>query len=301
MHRKIRFFTNSLQPAERKKYMDQFTTVNGLKIHYLDYPGDDPVLILLPGLTVNAHAFDGLIRAGIHARNRVIAVDFRGRGLSDKPESGYSMGEYAADIVGLMDNLGVATAVVCGHSFGALVGMVLAANHPQRFPKFVIIDSSHLILNPQTVDLVKASLERLNRSLPSMDVYLAAMRKMPFLDGYWDTDIENAYRTDVRIHPDGSVQSQTTTEIIAETIDNEFKEPWNAHVKAIKQPVILLNAPRAFGPPGTAPILSEVVGQETADLYHNCQYIKIPGNHYTMIFGDNAPHIVAAIDKFVNG
>ena len=279
--------------------MDKFISVNNLKLHYLDFPGAAPPLILLPGLTANAHAFDGLLRAGLNAHKRVLAVDFRGRGQSDKPATGYSMGEYAADILALLDKLNIPQAILCGHSFGALVGMILAAQHPQRFPQFVIIDSSHLLLNPKTIDLVKASLDRLKLKLPSMEVYLAAMQKMPFLDGYWDADLENYFKADMRINTDGTVRAQTTPEIIAETIDYEFKEPWPAHVAAITQPVLLLNAPAPYGPPDAPPILSEEMARETAVLFHNGLYQKVPGNHVTMIFGDNAQHIVAAINTFI--
>ncbi|HEX8185076.1 MAG TPA: alpha/beta hydrolase, partial [Blastocatellia bacterium] len=85
--------------------MDHFADVNDIQLHYIDYAGSEPVLVLLPGLTANAHAFDGLIQAGLNARFRVLAVDLRGRGLSDKPAVGYSMAQHAADVIALLDHL----------------------------------------------------------------------------------------------------------------------------------------------------------------------------------------------------
>lgn len=73
--------------------MDQFVRLNDFQLHYLDHPGDDPPLVLMPGLTANAHSFDGLIKAGLSSAMRVLALDLRGRGLSDKPDSGYSLAE----------------------------------------------------------------------------------------------------------------------------------------------------------------------------------------------------------------
>ena len=75
--------------------MEQYTTVNGIRLHYLDCPGGDPPLLLLHGLTANAHHFDGLIDAGLSPRYRLLIPDFRGRGLSDKPESGYTIADHA--------------------------------------------------------------------------------------------------------------------------------------------------------------------------------------------------------------
>ncbi|MGH9962063.1 MAG: alpha/beta fold hydrolase, partial [Pyrinomonadaceae bacterium] len=59
---------------------DRFAQVNGIRLHYLDHPGNEPALVFLPGLTANAHCFDGLIKAGLSPRFRVLALDLRGRG-----------------------------------------------------------------------------------------------------------------------------------------------------------------------------------------------------------------------------
>jgi len=279
--------------------MDRYAHINNLRLHYLDRDGREPTLLLLPGLTANARSFDGLITAGLSPRCRTIAVDFRGRGLSDKPATGYSMAEYCGDVLGLMDELGLATAVLCGHSFGALIGMILAAHHPTRFSHLIMLDSSHLLITPDTVELIKASLDRLGKTMPSMDAYLAAMRQMPYLQGYWDADLESNFRADVRVNADGTVQPQTTPAIIAETIEHEYAEPWLESVTAVTQPVLLLNAPNPYGPPGAPPILSEKMARETAVLFANCTYQQLPGNHITMLFGENAIKTVEAIKEFV--
>ncbi|MCA9971618.1 MAG: alpha/beta fold hydrolase [Anaerolineales bacterium] len=278
--------------------MNQYVHVNHIRLHYLDRPGGEPPLLLLPGLTANAHSLDGLA-ARLSPRFRTLAVDFRGRGLSDKPETGYGMADYAADVLGLLDALGLETAVPVGHSFGALVGLILAARHPARVPALVFLDSSHLLITERTVQLVKASLDRLGQTLPSRDAYLAAMRQMPYLQGYWDADLESFYRHDVLENADGSVQTHTRPHVIAQTIDAEYAEPWLDHVRAVRQPVLLLNATAPYGPPGAPPILPEEMARETAALFANCTYHPIPGNHMTAIFGANADRIVHAVSWFL--
>jgi len=135
--------------------MGKYVTVNGLSLHYIDRDGGRPPLVLLPGLTANAYFFDGLVSHGLSPAQRTIAVDLRGRGLSDKPDSGYDMASYAADIQGLLNSLDIDQAILCGHSFGALVGLVLAAQDPHRFPGLVIIDASHLLITERTAHLIK--------------------------------------------------------------------------------------------------------------------------------------------------
>src|SRR5512138_8093 len=85
--------------------MDRFIRTNGLQLHYLEHLGDGLPIVLLPGLTANAHAFDGLIQAGLSPRFHALALDLRGRGLSDAPEDGYTMADHAADVIGLLDAL----------------------------------------------------------------------------------------------------------------------------------------------------------------------------------------------------
>jgi len=85
--------------------MSAFVETNGIKLHYLDYPGDGPAVVLAHGLTANCRSFD-VVAGHLAPRLRVIAPDLRGRGASDKPATGYTMADHAADVLGLLDALG---------------------------------------------------------------------------------------------------------------------------------------------------------------------------------------------------
>src|SRR5689334_13195510 len=111
-------------------YEDRYFTVrDGLKLHYRDYPGDagKPPLLCLPGLTRNARDFAELAEL-YSPRFRVIALDFRGRGLSEyDPEPGrYVPPTYAGDVIELLDQLGIDRAIFVGTSLGGLVTMAVA-------------------------------------------------------------------------------------------------------------------------------------------------------------------------------
>ena len=60
--------------------MDKYVETNGIRLHYLDHPGEGPTLILMPGLTANAHSFAGLVKGGLAPALHVLALDLRGRG-----------------------------------------------------------------------------------------------------------------------------------------------------------------------------------------------------------------------------
>jgi pimeloyl-ACP methyl ester carboxylesterase len=286
------------------KRMDQFVQVNNIRLHYIDHHHDHrvvgPTLILLPGLTANAHCFDGLIQAGLSQRLRVLTLDLRGRGLSDKPAAGYSMADHAADVIALLDALEIERVVIGGHSFGGLLTFYLAANFPERVSKLVVIDAAVKLVNSQTRELIKPSLDRLGQRSPSWKTYIEAIKRAPYFDGWWDRAIESYFRADVQFNEDGSVQPRSRPENIAEAIDKAQREDWDSHLAAIKQPVLLLCAHGGYGPPGTPPIVSPEQARATAEALPRCRYVEAPGNHFTMLYGVGAQRAVESIIEFVS-
>jgi pimeloyl-ACP methyl ester carboxylesterase len=277
--------------------MGHFIEHRGVKLHYLDHAGGEPWVVLLHGLTANAHSFDGLVEAGLSPRFRVVSVDLRGRGLSDKPPSGYSMAEHAADILGLLEALGAGPVVLGGHSFGALLSLYIAAHWPERVSRVLILDAG--FTHPQVRELLKPSLERLGKELPSMEAHLEAMRRMPYLQGLWDETLERYFRADVEEREDGTVRARASPRAIAEAMERLLAEPWLEIFSRVRQPALLLNAPQGFGPPGTPALLPREKALETARALPDCRCVEVPGNHYTMVFGGNAGHVAKAITDFL--
>ena len=121
---------------------------DGLKLHYVEYGSalDAGVpVVCLPGLTRNAEDFSALARAlsaGGKTRRRVLALDYRGRGLSewDRTWENYNIGVENADILSLLDSVGVHTAIVVGTSRGGLHAMTLAAVRPTLLKAVVLND-----------------------------------------------------------------------------------------------------------------------------------------------------------------
>ena len=292
----MNFYVSSIR--SRNSLMDAFAQTNNIQIHYLDYAGANPPLALMPGLTNNAHSFAGLINAGLNKTRRLLALDLRGRGLSDKPDTGYGMADHAADVLGLLDALGLDHVVLGGHSFGGMLALYMAAKYPKRFSKLVIIDSA--ICWPSGAGaLLKPSLDRLDKVFPSWDAYLNLAKGMPFLDGYWDQYIEEHYRADVEIRADGSVKPRTPRKVIQEVSTKSGEVDWRQIVSQVKHPTLLLNAPGAYGAPGAPPVLPDEYAMETAKALANGQYARAPGNHLTMIYGENAKKLVKKITRFV--
>ena len=111
--------------------VDRFATVNGLRIHYLEWgtSGKQP-MILLHGIGRVAHAFDHLA-PHFSKGHHVIAVDMRGHGDSDwDPQGNYLVEDYVRDIEGLVAQLKLRNIVLWGNSTGGRVAQVFAGLHP---------------------------------------------------------------------------------------------------------------------------------------------------------------------------
>jgi pimeloyl-ACP methyl ester carboxylesterase len=279
---------------------DKFLASSDVNIHYLDLPGGSPPLVLLHGLSANAHCFGGLIGAGLSPSFRVIAPDLRGRGKTDKPATGYTMADHARDVLSLLDALGLERVVLAGHSFGGYLAIYIAARFPERVEKLIVIDAA-ITLNPRVGELLKPSLDRLTRISPSIDAYLAEARSAPHLNGFWDADIERYFRAEIQENADGTAQSATSAMAIGQALQGVAVEPWLEWVGAVRQPTLLLNATGAYGPPGTPALVGPEYARQTAAAFTDVRYVQVPGNHMTMVFGAAAPVVAAEIERFMRG
>jgi pimeloyl-ACP methyl ester carboxylesterase len=113
---------------------------HGVRLHYV-IEGSGPPVVLLHGLYANADMNwkgNGII-AQLAKEHQVIALDCRGHGQSQKPvdDNGYGV-ELAADVLRLLDHLGIAKTRIAGYSMGGLITMHLLTTHPERFESAVI-------------------------------------------------------------------------------------------------------------------------------------------------------------------
>jgi N-formylmaleamate deformylase len=129
-----------LSDPEAGKQSRFYVVAKGVKIHFLDYGAGNPTVLLLPGITTPAILW-GFVSERIATYTRVVALDNRGRGLSDqRPELRYRLEDYAADAAGVIEALGLKDVVVLGHSMGARIGIKLAAEYPQLVSRLILAD-----------------------------------------------------------------------------------------------------------------------------------------------------------------
>ncbi len=130
-------------------WIDKYwNSADGVKLHYRDHDGDRdrPPILCIPGLTRNARDFEPV--ADRYAGDwRVISIDLRGRGGSafDPDPANYKPMVYVADILKLLDQLGIADAVFVGTSLGGICTMALALGHNERIAGALLNDIGPVI------------------------------------------------------------------------------------------------------------------------------------------------------------
>lgn len=110
--------------------------VNGINLYYEEYGQGEPLLMIM-GLA-GSHTGWIFQRRAFSKHFRVIALDNRGVGKTDKPSGPYSIRLMAEDTVGLMDHLSVEKAHVLGASMGGYIAQELAIKHPERVKKLIL-------------------------------------------------------------------------------------------------------------------------------------------------------------------
>jgi pimeloyl-ACP methyl ester carboxylesterase len=158
---------------------------NTITLHYRDNQAASlPPLLLLHSLSDNTYAFDAIIAAGLSQNFRVIAPDLRGRGESSRPHSGYTLEDHCADIIAILDELGLERANIAGHSFGALLGLYFAAHYPERMLGLTMLDAA-AELHPLTPMFLLAAGTRLGKWYLSEQAYISSVRAAPYFT-FWD-------------------------------------------------------------------------------------------------------------------
>jgi pimeloyl-ACP methyl ester carboxylesterase len=114
--------------------------VNGIRLHY-ERRGSGPPLLFLNGSGATL-ATTGFLLNPFAERCEVVGHDQRGLGLTTVPPGPYSMGDYAADALGLLDHLGWEQAAVVGISFGGMVAQEVAVTAPDRVRRLALACTS---------------------------------------------------------------------------------------------------------------------------------------------------------------
>jgi pimeloyl-ACP methyl ester carboxylesterase len=311
-----RLSTGSAQTAcsDTAAHKSGFVTTDGIRLHYLDWGGLGPVLILIHGGLDNAHIFDEVAPA-FTDHFRVIAYDLRGHGLSDAKEPFDAMTR-TEDLRGLMDSLGIAKAHLAGWSLAGNDITAMACTHPERVDSIVYLEGAYDWGSPAVADAFK--------SLP-ID-FLAPASAMRSLDSYreyqksiWfpavsDTGRFEAYVCDlVVVQSDGTVlprMSDSVTHAVSSTVLTNRPD-----YNKVRSPALAIFAQTFLdvrnGDPAQrarnldweqkymAPFRAASIERVQREL-PGVEIVRVPGTHKDFVF-TSRKQVVSAMQSFLSG
>lgn len=301
--------------SDNSPHKSGFVNANAIRLHYLDWGGSGPVLILIHGYHGNPHVFDDLAPA-FTDRFRVVAYARRGQGQSDA-KGPYDTTTLAEDLRGLMDGLGIAKAHLAGWSMGGNEITAMAGSHPERVDRIVYLEGAYDWSDPAFAIAFK------NVPPVYMTAPAGAMASLNAWCAYqgtiWFPGVREASRFEaysrglVAVQPDGTVRpavSDNALHALATTLLSDRKDYTKVRARALaiyagtfldvhhgdsgQAATNLAWEQRCMAPFRAASI--ERVRRELA----NVEIVNVPGTHMDFPF-TSREQVVAAMRRFLSG
>lgn len=155
-----------------------FFDYDGCQLHYEEYGRGAP-LLLVHGLGSSTLDWESQT-AVLAAHYRVIAVDLRGHGRSDKPDEHYSIAGFADDVVALIEHLKLGPVHLVGISMGGMVGFQLGVERPELLQSLCIVNSGPEVKAKSFGDFVQIAKRWSFSRLLSLDTIAKGLGKLMF-------------------------------------------------------------------------------------------------------------------------
>jgi lipase len=281
--------------------------VAGGNLRVAQWGDKGPVVLCAHGITATHTTFAYLVDE-LASSCRLIAPDLRGRGRSNAISGPWGMAAHAADLVAVLDHLGIAKAdIVVGQSMGGFVAAVAAAQYPDRFAKVLMVDGgvplfnvsfiawlpfSDRIIEALTRKIIGPSLDRLDMTFESRHAYRAFWRQHPALKDDWGSHIEAYLDYDLegeapKLRPSTRKEAllrDVRTQLIEDLVPRSLKQ--------IRCPVRFLRAPR--GVMNDKPLYAEdKLARATRGVAQYSSTTVPDVNHFTILMSERGARAVA--------
>ena len=259
---------------------------DGVTIQLAEWPGEGRPILCVHGLTANCRSFD-VLAAGLAPRHRVLAMDLRGRGLSEMPEKGYSIDYHCRDIDAVLDDLGLDKIVLLGHSLGAFITLTFAATRPDRTAAIVLADGGAQLSPEEWAKVavaIKPSTDRIGQEFPSFEDYIAPFKQAPFLQP-WSQAVEDYFRYESE-EVDGLYRSRIKPATIAEESANIVSFDPKVYYPDVKCPVLVIRATVGLAAADDL-VMPEAAVAGLVEVMPQAKVVSLEGaNHYSMVLQD---------------
>jgi pimeloyl-ACP methyl ester carboxylesterase len=251
---------------------------NGITLAYEDRGAGKPTFVFVHGWTCNRSFFAPQI-AHFVRQHRVVSIDLRGHGDSDKPQGPYTRAQDADDLAFVIEQLGLGPVVAVGHSMGGTIVLQLAAAHPTCVAAIVMVDPAPFVFAPEQragVEAMVAAIEAGNQE-PRRQ-FIANHLFLPTSDRKLVEDVL-------------AVMLATPSHVAASAMRGDLAFDGPAVAAQCKVPALHLAATPPFNPPHRmAEWLPSVVNGWTVGAGHFNQ-LEVPDQVNAMIEGFLRHHV----------
>ena len=271
-------------------YNQNRVQAGSLMLHYLEWGSGDRVLVCLHGTSMSANAWTRLAR-DLKDGWRVIALNMRGHGFSDRPETGYSVAEYGEDLLHFLDALHLKKVDLIGSSLGTQVAVDFASRHPERVNRIVLSDPSLAIDEKAIAGYVRLH-ETRARVFDTWEDAIGYCRALPQRAKLSTEMHELAEAGDFKQLPDSRYEWCYYLPGILESFRKLTVDQWD-QVARIEAPVLVLRA-------STSHVLSKANALRLErELKHGVLY-EVPNSSHT-IWGDQPELLSDLTRRFLGG
>lgn len=256
----------------------------GIMINVAVWEGSGRPILCVHGITANCRCWD-LLSSALAPEYNVMAMDLRGRGRSDKPDSGYSLDHHIRDIHCLLNDLNIKKAVIMGHSLGAFIGLAFAAEYPERIDRLILVDGGGDLSKEQMDKVfagIKPALDRLEMIFPSEEAYLKVMSAPPYIQP-WSPAIETYYRYEIE-PTEGGVHTNIKPAHIQEEAANIRKVACANFYSKVNCKVLILRAPNGLLSKDDILLPEKVIAQMLCEMPTSKRFDVEGLNHYGIVF-----------------
>jgi len=246
-------------------------------------PADGPPLFCLHGITSWGGRFRRLAEERFSAFH-VFAPDLRGHGVSDW-EPPWNLGTHTDDLVETLDALRVERVDVIGHSFGGRLGLELAARHPERVGRLVLLDPAVWV--PPQVALRRAERTRHDESFASVDEAIATrLADNPAANRAF---VAEELPQHMHLGDDGRWRARFARSAVVAAYGEMAKPPPLDRVAA---PTLLIRG-------GDSEVVPDALVDIVRETMADCEVVTVPGGHIVMwdAFDETASAILGFLEN----
>ncbi len=252
------------------KAADCFVKVGDLNLHYLEWgEAGAPPVVMVHGLTGNAHAFD-LLAPHFVPKYHVISVDVRGRGDSDWAADGdYSNDAYVADLEGLRQALGFERFSLVGTSMGGRISLTYAGTHPDRVERTILNDIGPEVDTRGGSRIATSSRDAVTTFASIEDVMAWHRENRVGFSAMSDAQQRAAAGHAVKSLPGGGYTWKMDPAVRSDPRRPDPEVSWNL-ARRIPGPVLLVRG-------GDSDLLSPEIAQRMVAEMQDCRMVEVPG------------------------